>query len=213
MKKTYPGLFITFEGIDGCGKSTQAKKLYAVLKRCGFTVSLLREPGGTKPSEKIRRILLDRNLDINPISELFLYEAARAQITREKIIPLLQKRGIVICDRYFDSTTAYQGFGRGLDLAAIDRLNKVAADNLEPDMTFIFDVDYKTSLTRRDKNPDRLEKEKRAFFNRVRKGFLTIAKKKRVVLLNGKLDIDTLYKQVLERTLTALKRKRIVGTR
>lgn len=213
MKKKHPGLFVTFEGIDGCGKSTQAKKLFTRLKKLGYEVILLREPGGTKPSEKIRRILLDRALDINPVAELFLYQAARAQITREKILPALEKGRIVICDRFFDSTTAYQGYGRGLDLSAIARLNDIAADGLSPDVTYIFDVDYKTSLTRRDRTPDRLEKEKKAFFGRVRKGFLDIANKRRVVLLDGKLDIETLFAQVLARTQRSLKRKQIVGPR
>ncbi len=206
MAKIQPGLFITFEGIDGCGKSTQAKKLNAFLKKNGFNVILLREPGGTPVSEKIRKILLDRNLHINAEAELLLYEAARAQITRDKIRPALKDGCIVICDRYFDSTTAYQGYGRGLDKKMIDRLNLLASDGLSPDLTIICDVDYKTSLSRRDKTPDRLEKEKQAFFNRVRRGFKDLAKKRRIILLDGKKEIDVLFEEVKTAVLKKLKR-------
>lgn len=195
MKK-YRGIFITFEGIDGCGKSTQAKKLYLHLKKEGFPVLFLREPGGTPVSERIRRLLLDRNLDITPTSELLLYEAARAHLAETIIIPELQKGTIIVCDRYYDSTTAYQGYGRGLDLNMIIRLNRAASLNVAPDLTFILDVDYQTALKRRNGVADRLEREKQAFFNRVRKGFLALSALKRVNLLDGRQDIDTLFEQV-----------------
>ncbi|MCK5126417.1 MAG: dTMP kinase [candidate division Zixibacteria bacterium] len=208
MKKRN-GLFITFEGIDGCGKSTQAKKAFSLLKKEGYPVVLLREPGGTPVSEKIRKILLDRNLDINPEAELLLYEAARAQITAKKILPVLESNGIVICDRYYDSTIAYQGYGRKLDINFINRLNRVASYYTTPDITFVFDVNYQTSLSRRNKTPDRLEKEKQAFFNRVRKGFKELAGKRRIILLNGKKDIETLSEQVLTVVQKAVAGKKI----
>lgn len=206
MKK-YRGIFITFEGIDGCGKSTQARKLYSYLKKNEFPVRLLREPGGTPASERIRRILLDRNLEITPLSEILLYEAARAQLAESVIIPELKKGRIIICDRYYDSTTAYQGFGRGLDLSMIERLNRIASLDVVPDLTFIFDVDYKTSLTRRNGQADRLEKEKQAFFNRVRKGFKAISSKRRVVLLDGRRDIATLFEQVKDHSLRLIQKR------
>jgi dTMP kinase len=206
MKKLR-GIFITFEGIDGCGKTTQAKKLYRYLKKEGYPVIFLREPGGTSASERIRRILLDRRLEISALSELFLYEAARAQLAEGVIIPELKKGTIIVCDRYYDSTTAYQGYGRGLDLAMIKRLNCVASSGYPPDLTFIFDVDYKTSLTRRNGRPDRLEKEKQAFFNRVRRGFKVIAAEPRVVLLNGRKDIDTLFALVKDHSIRRVKQR------
>lgn len=194
--KTSRGIFITFEGIDGCGKSTHAGLLYRYLKKSGYNVILLREPGGTPLSERTRDIVLDPRLDISPITELFLYEAARAQLTDTYILPALAGGKIVLCDRFYDSTTAYQGFGRGLDLKLISRLNRIASHGLTPDLTYIFDVDYKTSLRRRGKNPDRLEKEKRAFFMRVRDGFISLASHKRVQLLDGRQEIDVVFEEV-----------------
>ncbi|MFH1700224.1 MAG: dTMP kinase [Candidatus Zixiibacteriota bacterium] len=198
------GLFITFEGIDGCGKSTQARKLFQTLKKAGLPVIFIREPGGTPVSEKIRKVLLDHRIEISALSELFLYQAARANLTERKIIPALNKKQIVICDRFFDSTTAYQGYGRQLDLNLIEKLNKSASFERDPDMTFILDVDYETSLKRRNGKPDRLEKEKKAFFNRVRKGFRDISKKKRVILIDGRDDIVTIFAQIQLRVLTKI---------
>lgn len=206
MKK-YRGIFITFEGIDGCGKSTQARKLYTYLKKHKFPVLFLREPGGTPASERIRRILLDRNLDINPVSELLLYEAARAQLADAVIIPELNKGTIIVCDRYCDSTTAYQGYGRGLDLKMIERLNRLASLNIAPDLTFVFDVDYQTALRRRNGRADRLEKEKQAFFNRVRKGFKSLAARRRVVLLDGRRDITSIFNDVKRHSLNLIAKR------
>jgi dTMP kinase len=211
VMKKYRGIFITFEGIDGCGKSTQARRLYSFLKKQGYAVLFLREPGGTPASERMRRILLDRNLDITPQSELLLYQAARAQLAETVIIPELKKGTIIVCDRYYDSTTAYQGYGRGLDLRMIERLNRIASLDVAPDLTFIFDVDYKTSLSRRNGEADRLEKEKRAFFNRVRKGFKAMASKRRVALLDGRREIDPIFVQVKDHSLRLI-RKRIGGS-
>lgn len=207
MKTRYRGLFITFEGIDGCGKTTQAKRLYSYLKKHDFPVLFLREPGGTPASERIRRILLDRSLHITPLAELLLYEAARAHLAETVILPELKKGTIIICDRYFDSTTAYQGFGRRLDRRLIDTLNGLASLKKAPDLTFVFDVDYKTSLARRKKNADRLEKEPRMFFNRVRRGFKSLAAQRRVILLDGRQDIAALFEQVKEHAVHVIRRR------
>jgi len=204
-------LFITFEGIDGCGKTTQARRLYTSLKRRRYPAVFLREPGGTPASERIRRILLDESLDISPLAELFLYEAARAQLAETVIIPELRKGAIIICDRYFDSTTAYQGYGRGLDRRLTKTLNELASLNTPPDLTFIFDVDYKTSMARRKKEADRLENESRAFFNRVRRGFREISEERRVVLLDGRKDIGTLAAQVREYAQREIERRKILA--
>ena len=207
MKKKTQGLLITFEGIDGCGKTTQARRLYVSLKRRRYPVLFVREPGGTPVSERIRKILLDRDAAITPVCELFLYEAARAQLAEQIIIPELEKGTIVICDRYYDSTTAYQGYGRRLDLRLIEKLNRLASVNRRPDLTFVFDVDYRTSLARRKVSADRLERESRAFFDRVRRGFRALAKDKRVTLLDGRRDIVTLAEQVGEHALRVIRRR------
>lgn len=202
------GIFITFEGIDGCGKSTQAERLYKRLRRMGYDPLFVREPGGTAVSEKIRRILLDRKNHITPLAELLLYEAARAHLARTVIIPALAQGRIVVCDRYYDSTTAYQGYGRGLDKRLIETLNTAAAGNVAPDVTFILDVDYRTSLTRRGKVPDRLERESRAFFNRVRRGFLSLVDQRRVTMLDGGDDIESLAAAVWGRVESLLPESR-----
>lgn len=199
MEKKRKGLFITFEGIDGCGKTTQARLAGQWLKKTGRPVLFIREPGGTVISERIRRILLDRRLEVDPYTELLLYEAARAQLTSEKIIPALDRGEIVVGDRFFDSTTAYQGYGRGLNRTLIASLNRFASRETTPDITFIFDVDYQTSLLRRRARPDRLEREKQAFFQRVRKGFKSLAGRRRVVLLDGRLPVEELHEEVKSR--------------
>jgi dTMP kinase len=207
--KTGHGIFITFEGIDGCGKSTHAELLYRFLKKSGYDVILLREPGGTPLSERTRSIVLDPRLDISPVAELFLYEAARAQLTETYILPALAGGKIVLCDRFYDSTTAYQGFGRGIDLKLISQLNRVASHSLTPDLTYVFDVDYKTSLKRRGKNPDRLEKEKRAFFKRVRDGFITLAAHKRVRLIDSHSSIEVVFAEVQWLAQKLIARKKV----
>ncbi|MFW9842926.1 MAG: dTMP kinase [Candidatus Thorarchaeota archaeon] len=209
MKKTYRGLFITFEGIDGCGKTTQARRLYNSLKRRGYPVLFIREPGGTPVSERIRRVLLNDAHEITPLTELFLYEAARAQLAEAVILPELRKGTIVVCDRYYDSTTAYQGYGRGLDQRLIKMLNELASLRTPPDLTFIFDVDYETSMTRRKKKADRLERESRAFFNRIRRGFRKIAGEKRVVIIDGRDDIAALAATVREHVYREIERRKI----
>jgi dTMP kinase len=204
------GLLITFEGIDGCGKSTQARLLTAYLKKLHADVILLREPGGTAPSERIRRILLDPKLTITAPAELFLYEAARAQVTEELILPALRQGKVVICDRYFDSSTAYQGYGRGLGAQLVERLNRIATGGLNPDLTIVLDVDYDTALARRGKKADRLETEQKAFFDRVREGYKVLSGKRRVTLLDGRKTPEELFRLIREKvdTLLAQKRKR-----
>ncbi|HDL03263.1 MAG: dTMP kinase [Candidatus Zixiibacteriota bacterium] len=206
------GLFITFEGIDGCGKSTQLRLTNNYLKKLGFKPEILREPGSTILSEKIRKILLNKNVKISPISELMLYIAARAELVENIIAPALDKGGIILCDRFYDSTTAYQGYGRGIDTAIIDKMNRLAVGKYRPDLTFIIDIDYPTSLKRMkkmNKVADRLESESKAFFTRVRNGFKQIShrNKKRVILLNGKKSIEKIFDEVRH----CLRRKLKIG--
>ena len=202
-------LFITFEGIDGCGKSTQVEKAFRYLKSQGYDVVKLREPGSTPVAERIRKILLDRRLEMADVTELLLYEAARSDLVAAKIEPLLLAGKVVVCDRFYDSTTAYQGYGRGLDIAAVKRLHKTAVGKCKPDLTLVFDVDLKTSYSRRGKQADRLEAQSKTFFQRVRKGFLEIARteSRRVKVIDGTRPVDEVFIDVqrwLDRKLRRL---------
>jgi len=196
--KSSPGLFVTFEGIDGCGKTTQLRRARRFLENLGYRVASLREPGSTPAAEKIRKILLSNNSSINDITELLLYEAARSEITAREIAPLLKSGHIVLCDRFYDSTTAYQGYGRGLDIGMVKRLHRVAVGNVKPDLTLLFDIDLKTATTRLGRQRDRLESQPRAFFNRVRKGFLEIAarEKTRVKVIDGAGTVEDTFEIV-----------------
>lgn len=172
------GVFITIEGCEGTGKSTQAALLATALQDAGLSVVRVREPGGTRLGEAVRRILLDRDEEgVEPRAEILLYEAARAQLSARIIVPALMSGGAVICDRYFDSTTAYQGHGRGISLDDVVRLNRFATAGLVPDLTVILDLDPAEGLRRATSvaGADRLEAESIAFHERVRDGFLRIA--------------------------------------
>ena len=171
------GNFITFEGGEGVGKSTQIDLLAATLREAGYEVLTLREPGSSSMSEAIRDILLDpENTALTSRAELFLYEAARAQLTQEVIQPALDAGTVVLCDRFFDSTTAYQGYARNLDIDEVQALNLVATDGLVPTRTIVLDIAPEEGLRRATKDTaDRLEREALSFHKRVRDGFLAIA--------------------------------------
>lgn len=175
------GLFITFEGGEGSGKSTQMSMLARRLELANIPSRCLREPGGTRVGESIREILLDPDhVGLEARAELLLYEASRAQLVAEVIEPALQLGDVVLCDRFFDSTTAYQGYARGLDRDEIERLNTVATGGLVPDRTLLFDIDPVLGIERATHGgADRLEGEGRAFHERVRAGFLEIANAER----------------------------------
>jgi dTMP kinase len=198
-KKNKPrGRLITFEGIDGCGKSVQARKAYNYLKKLKKEVILLREPGSTPVAEKLRKILLDKKLAIPDLTELLLYEAARSELTALKIKPALASGLVVLCDRFYDSTTAYQGYGRRLDIKMVKALHKIATGNIVPDLTFVFDVDLNTAAKRRGKTLDRLESQSLAFHSRVRKGFqkIVIDERRRVKLIDSSPLPDLIFEQV-----------------
>jgi dTMP kinase len=172
-------MFITFEGVEGCGKTTQAQLLAARLESLGHKTLVTREPGGAAISEQIRAVLLDhRNDGMDPMAEALLYEAARAQFVTEIVRPALDADIIVICDRFADSTLAYQGYGRGLDLAMLDMLNRIATGALKPAITFLLDIPVAEGLKRRERGGDwnRMDNAGRAFHERVYNGYHALAR-------------------------------------
>ncbi len=205
MKKS---LFITFEGIEGCGKSTQARMLKEYLIKEGKSVFLTREPGGPKIAEEIREILLSvENKEMLPQTEVLLYMAARSQHTGEWIIPELEKGKIVISDRYYDSTFAYQGAARKIDGKLIDTIRRYATFGLVPDITFLVDLPEEIGLSRiLAKDADRLEQESMKFHKKVREGFLDLANKEpeRFVVLDGNKSIKEIHKNVISIILKEL---------
>lgn len=171
------GYFITLEGGEGTGKTTQIVMLARRIEAAGFTVRMLREPGGTALGEAVREVLLHADHEgMDARAELMLYEAARAQLVAEVIEPALEAGEVVVCDRFFDSSTAYQGYGRGLPLDEVEALNRIATGGLVPDLTVVLDLDPVIGLQRATAHgADRLESEDIAFHRRVREGFLSIA--------------------------------------
>jgi len=195
-------MLITFEGTDYSGKSTQARMLVAWLEERKREVLFLREPGGTMISEKIRELLLDRaHLELTEVAEILLFSAARTQLVSQVIQPALRAGTIVLCDRFYDSTTAYQGYGRGLPLADVKLLNKIATAGVVPDLTLLVDVSAAESARRREaagKPADRMEAAGNAFFERVRDGYHALAKEEpaRWVVLDGMRPVDAIQTDV-----------------
>jgi dTMP kinase len=197
-------MFITFEGIDGAGKSTQIEKLTNFLRKNGKEFVLTREPGGCEISEKIRKIILDTKSDLGAVGELFLYFAARAEHIRQVIKPSLESGNWVICDRFSDSTFAYQGAGRGLDICKMKEINSFATQEIVPDLTILLDISVKVSLERRKlraKFADRLEQNDEIFFENVRNRFLELAKDepKRFLIIDGTLNEKKKKKKIIAR--------------
>ena len=194
------GLFITFEGADGSGKSTQLDLAVNYLKNKGIAFIKTRDPGGTPLGLKIREILLNYDGNVVPYCELFLYLADRAQHVEEKIIPAMNQGKLVLCDRYVDSTMAYQGYARGLDIEQIMYLNNIVAKSLIPDLTFVFDVSTEVARTRIGANKDRLESETEDFHKKVRAGYLDLAEKyqKRIIVIDANKSIQDVHKDVVK---------------
>jgi len=206
------GLFITFEGSEGSGKSTQSSLLFYYLKQRGFPVLYIREPGSTKIGEKIRRILLDKkNNDMAMPTEMLLYMASRAQLVRQVILPALKKGKSVVCDRFLDSTLAYQGYGAGLDLGTIRTIGRFATLSLKPDLTIFLDLKTKDGLKRAGKIKDRIEMRAVSYHERVRQGYLLLALKEpqriKVVRVNYfKTETQKQIRELAEGLLCRLKR-------
>ena len=200
--------FITFEGCDGTGKSTQIKLLEGHLRALGRSCVVTREPGGTQLGRHIRRVLLEvGNQPIGSPTELFLYLADRAQHVQEIIMPALAQGKVVLCDRHTDSTVAYQGYGRGIDLELLRRLNKMASRNLKPDLTFLLDCPVRVGLNRTAErnsrasginSEDRFEKEKLEFHENVRQGFLALARAEpeRISIVDASGTIEEVFEAI-----------------
>jgi dTMP kinase len=207
------GLFISFEGTEGCGKSTQIELLQEKMESEGHRVLVVREPGGTALGEAVRELLLRparEGAALTPQSELLLFAASRAQLVRERIGPALAEGVHVIADRFLDSTTVYQGFGRGLDLIAVSQINSLAIGPHIPEITFLLDLEAATgharALERSGGQPDRMESEPMEFFERVRAGYLHVAReeKSRLTVLNAENPPATLAEAVWEKVSARL---------
>lgn len=210
------GFFITIEGIEGAGKSTQMALLKEYLEKSGKQVLCLREPGGTAVGERIRSILLNTHEGsaIGPMAELLLYEASRAELVRNVIKPALDAGKTVICDRFIDSTIAYQGFGRGIDIKAVEALNSLASAGIVPDLTLLLDIAPDEGLKRAFKRidakaglkEDRFEKESLEFHKKVRDGFLHMAEKERgrFKVIDGSLPADEIHRRIRDILKTTL---------
>jgi dTMP kinase len=195
--------FITFEGSEGCGKSTQVQRLATRLKKLRIPFLVTREPGGTPVGETIRELLqfTPHNFAMMPETELLLFEASRSQLVRETIKPALERGMSVIADRFFDSTTVYQGAARSLDREMVDRFNAFAVGDCVPDITFVLDVDAATADSRMQKRrADRMEQEPAEFYERVRRGYRDLAVREpiRIVLINGSRDPDEIENEIWE---------------
>lgn len=211
------GKFVTFEGPDGAGKTTQLKMLGARLASLGLAVLYTREPGGTKISEEIRKLLLDpANREMGSRTEALLYAAARAQHVEEFIRPEMAAGKIVLCDRFTDSTIAYQGYGRGIDLAFLEELNKMATAGIVPDLTFILDIDPGQGINRisekravaTGEGKDRIESENLSFHSRVRTGFLELARRNKVrcQVIDAAMGRDEIHHEVFRLMSEVLER-------
>jgi dTMP kinase len=206
-------MFITFEGLDGCGKSTQTERLAAVLRADGHQVVVTREPGGTQIGEQIRGLLLNsRTQGLAPMAELALMFASRAQLIREVILPAVSSGKIVLCDRYTDSSEAYQGGGRQLGSEAVLDLHQIVCGGLNPEITILMDSEVKASVARARKrnllatngrgseDENRFESENAAFFERVHQAYLVIAQREpnRVFMVDARRDGDTVHREIVE---------------
>ncbi len=204
-------MLIAFEGIDGSGKTTQAELLSSRLTREGILNEVVREPGGTKLGEGVRELLLHRSdLKIDPVAEFLLFSASRAQLVREKIIPLLDARKTVILDRYFYSSVAYQGFGRGIPVKDIERVSRFATHDLLPDVVFLVELDLDTASRRRElegRRADRMEHAELEFFRKVIAGFSECAKKEpnRFVLVDGRASIQSMSEMIFGEVIERIK--------
>jgi dTMP kinase len=204
------GKFITFEGSECCGKSTQSKLLYDYLRNKGYAVVFLREPGGTKISEKIRKILLDpQNKSMSAETEMLLYMASRSQTVKEVIEPALSQGKIVLCDRFLDSTVVYQGYGLGMDLKLIKILGDFATARIRPDLTILLDLPLEKALGNIGSKKDRIERRNFSYHLRVRNGYLKLAAKepRRIKIVKLARNKEETQKRIRELVLRVVNKK------
>lgn len=203
--------FITFEGVEGAGKSTQIKMLSKYLKEKNINFISLREPGGTIIGEKIRKILLkDKNLKIDPVTEMLLMMVSRRELLIQKILPALKENKMVLCDRFIDSTIAYQGYGRGIEIGWIKDIFRLVCFNHYPDLTILLDIETEEGFKRiKGKEKDRFEEEESSFHRRIREGFLKIAEeeRKRFFVIDGKGN----KREIFEKIIKCLKEKSLIS--
>jgi len=197
-------MFITFEGIEGSGKTTQINLLYEYLKSKGYDVIKTREPGGTEIGEFLRNLLLNKDIYIAPKTELLLIMAIRAQHMEDVIIPATKDKKIVLCDRFSDATYAYQGYGRGIDIKTIEFINNFVTEGIKPDLTILIDCDVIDGLTRRMNNTghvDRFEKEDFSFHKKIRDAYLKLSEehKERFLVLDGSESVEKIHEIIKDR--------------
>ena len=207
---TTRGFFVTFEGTEGSGKSTQARRLAAALRRAGRRVTLVRDPGSTVLGRRLRHVLLHARLDrCSTLTEALLFFAGRVALVDELIRPALRRGDVVICDRFHDSTVAYQGYGGELDVRWLDELGRRAIGGLMPDVTLLLDVPVADGFSRLRRSRDRMERKTRAFHERVRRGFVQMARRerRRFVVVDGARAADVVHRDVLAAVQRRLKRR------
>lgn len=209
-KSLNKGVFITFEGPEGCGKSTHSKLTADFLKKEGYEVVYTREPGGTKLGDKIRDVLLNsKNIDISPLAEMLLFEASRAELIKEVIKPALLKKKVVISDRFNAATLVYQGYAGGVPLKDIERIESVSIKGLKPDLTIVLDIDPKQGLNKiRRRGPDRMESKRLSFHNRVRRGYLDLARrnKRRIKIIKTEDKKQKTFERVRGEVIDVVRR-------
>lgn len=214
-KSLRKGIFITFEGPEGCGKSTHSKLAAGLLRKEGFCVVHTREPGGTGVGKRIRDILLNfKNITISPLTELLLFEASRAELIREVIKPALAKKQIVISDRFNDATLVYQGYAGGVPLREIKRIESVSIGKIKPDLTVLLDIKAEEGLKKIGIFlRDRMESKRIAFHKKVRKGYLDLARrsKRRIKVIRTKDNVDATFKDVKKEVLNVVRRYKRPG--
>jgi dTMP kinase len=197
-------MLVTFEGIEGSGKTTQVELLCKYLQEKGYQVIRTREPGGTALGEALRKVLLQKDLHLLPLSELLIFMAVRSQHMEEVITPALARGAVVVCDRFVDATYAYQGYGRGVDLGIIATLNRLVTKGVTPNLTILLDCEVDVGLERKlVRNPqlDRFEQEEAAFHEQVKRGYLKLVEEdeKRFYVINGKRDIEATHIAIRDR--------------
>lgn len=202
-------MLITFEGIEGCGKTTQIELLYTYLESSGHTVIKTREPGGTAFGESLRNTFLHAKMKVYPLSELLVFMAMRAQHVDELILPALKEGTIVLCDRFADASYAYQGYGRGIDLSVIETLNKLVIKEIKPNLTILLNCPIEKGLTRKAQSAsmDRFEKEELSFHRKIKEGYEELVKKDptRFFVVDGTLDIKAIHETIRKKVEDLLK--------